>query len=167
MVDSPEYEVYISGNLALLGNWDTKKIGLKHVNDSVRAIDVMIQLASRVNFTSVNWESEAFPQDALGGMSFSIGSKGRGTYIIKYLVGPICEGYCMGVRNFDSKRTCSKSRLSWCERRLFSVLYAAFCNPEDGLSQLHCQKFTPKLSERQPLCDVSNVSWQMLDRPMS
>ena len=108
MVDSPEYEVYISGNLALLGNWDTKKIGLKHVNDSVRAIDVMIQLAFRFNFTSVNFESEAFPQDALGGMSFSIGSKGRGTYIIKYLVGPICEGYCMGVRNFDSKRTCSK-----------------------------------------------------------
>ena len=72
MVDSPEYEVYISGNLALLGNWDTKEIGLKHVNDSVRAIDVMIQLAFRFNFTSVNLESEAFPQDALCGMSFSI-----------------------------------------------------------------------------------------------
>ena len=30
-----------------------------------------------------------------------------------------------------------------------------------------CQKFTPKLSVRQPLCDVSNSSWQMLARPMS
>ena len=36
-------------------------------------------------------------------------------------------------------------------------------------SSLVCynQKFTPKLSDRLPLCEVSNVSWQMLDRPMS
>ena len=30
-----------------------------------------------------------------------------------------------------------------------------------------CQKLTPKLSDRQRLCDVSNSSWQMFDRPMS
>lgn len=83
IVDNPEHEVYITGNQASLGNWDVKKVKLKHVNDSVRAIDVKVQLPAQFKFTLGSWESEGLPANAIGGINLRIDNKSKDTYIYR------------------------------------------------------------------------------------
>lgn len=80
IVDNPTDEVYISGNQSSLGNWDAGKVRLSHVNDSVRAIDVKVQLPAQFKFTRGTWESEAFPENAIGGINLRIDNKSKTTY---------------------------------------------------------------------------------------
>lgn len=83
IVNNPEYEVYITGNQASLGDWDVKKIKLQHINDSVRTIDVKVQLPAQFKFTRGNWESEGFPDNAIGGINLRIDNKSKKTYTYK------------------------------------------------------------------------------------
>ena len=83
IVNNPKCEVYIAGNQASLGNWDAGKVKLKHVNDSVRAIDVKVQLPAQFKFTRGNWQSEAFLANASSGINLRIDNKSRTTYIYK------------------------------------------------------------------------------------
>lgn len=80
VVNNPKYEVYIAGNQASLGDWDVGKIKLEHVNDSIRAIDVMVQLPAQFKFTRGSWETEGFPDNAIGGINLRIGNKSKKTY---------------------------------------------------------------------------------------
>lgn len=80
VVNNPKYEVYITGNQASLGDWDVGKIKLEHVNDSIRAIDVMVQLPAQFKFTRGSWETEGFPDNAIGGINLRIGNKSKKTY---------------------------------------------------------------------------------------
>ena len=83
IVDNPKYEVYICGNQASLGNWDAKKIKMTHVNDSVRAIDVKVQLPAQFKFTRGSWETEGFPANALGGINLRVDNKSKKAYVYK------------------------------------------------------------------------------------
>lgn len=55
IVNEPNAEICITGNQPSLGNFDTSKmLRLKHVNDSVRAIDIDVQLPLRFKFRKVS-----------------------------------------------------------------------------------------------------------------
>lgn len=82
-MDNPQYGVCIAGNQASLGDWDAKKTKLQHINDSVRAIDVKIQLPVQFKFTRGSWETELFPENATGGINPRINNKSKKAYRYK------------------------------------------------------------------------------------
>lgn len=74
------YEVYITGNQPALGNWDPAKIKMKHVNDTVRAIDVDLHLPAQFKFTKGSWKYEATFESSYTGPNQVINSKQRTNY---------------------------------------------------------------------------------------
>lgn len=83
VVKDAKDEIYITGNQPALGNWDAGKIKMKHVNDSIRAIDVDLHLPAQFKFTKGSWKEEAIFDSSVSGLNQVINSKERTNYIYK------------------------------------------------------------------------------------
>lgn len=83
IVTDPKQEVFITGNQESLGNWEPSKIKLKHINDSVRAIDVELRLPAQFKFTLGDWSKEASFKNSYYGANLVVNCKSRLSYIYK------------------------------------------------------------------------------------
>ncbi len=80
VVKDANQEVYISGNQTSLGMWNPGLIKLAHVNDSVRAIDIDLQLPAIFKFTLGSWKYDASFENSFYGDNLEINNTERKTY---------------------------------------------------------------------------------------
>jgi predicted alpha/beta superfamily hydrolase len=75
VVHNAKDEVFITGNQDVLGNWNPGLIKMKHVNDTVRAIDVDLRLPAQFKFTRGSWKSQAYLDNSYNGLNQMINNK--------------------------------------------------------------------------------------------
>lgn len=73
-------DVYIAGNQKALGMWNPGSIKLKHVNDSVRAIDIDLHLPALFKFTLGDWNYDASFDNSYFGANLEINNTERKKY---------------------------------------------------------------------------------------
>lgn len=80
VVKDAKQEVYIAGNQKALGMWNPDSIKLKHVNDSVRAIDIDLHLPALFKFTLGDWNYDASFDNSYFGANLEINNTERKKY---------------------------------------------------------------------------------------
>ena len=80
VVKDAKQEVYITGNQKALGMWNPGLIKLKHVNDSVRAIDIDLHLPALFKFTLGDWKYDASFENSYYGANLEINNIERKNY---------------------------------------------------------------------------------------
>ena len=80
VVKDAKQEVYITGNQKSLGMWNPGLIKLKHINDSIRAIDVDLHLPALFKFTLGSWKYEAGFENSYYGDNLEINNTERKNY---------------------------------------------------------------------------------------
>ena len=80
VVKDAKQEVYITGNQKSLGMWNPGLIKLKHINDSIRAIDIDLHLPALFKFTLGSWKYEAGFENSYYGDNLEINNTERKNY---------------------------------------------------------------------------------------
>lgn len=80
VVKDAKQDVYIAGNQKALGMWNPGSIKLKHVNDSVRAIDIDLHLPALFKFTLGDWNYDASFDNSYFGANLEINNTERKKY---------------------------------------------------------------------------------------
>jgi predicted alpha/beta superfamily hydrolase len=76
-------EVYITGNQTCLKNWNPKGVKMKQVSDTLRVIDVDVQLPVYFKFTQGSWQTEAVYENSYSYQNQFFESKTRESYCFK------------------------------------------------------------------------------------
>lgn len=80
VVKDAKQEVYTTGNQKSLGMWNPGLIKLKHINDSIRAIDIDLHLPALFKFTLGSWKYEAGFENSYYGDNLEINNTERKNY---------------------------------------------------------------------------------------